>query len=278
MAASVGKPGGEVPDPIRTLIVDDEPPARTVLRIRLRDVPDFQVIAECASGEEAVAAVAEHRPDLLFLDIRLPDMDGFGVLERIDPEFPPVVVFVTAYDHFALEAFRVHALDYLLKPIGKARFDEALDACRQRVGEVRRLNRAPGDGSRRSGAVGARLPRHDDQAGNPYLDRMVIRARGSIFCLKMDSVDWVEACGDYLSLHVGEKTWLVRQTMQEMEAGLDPRVFARISRSAIINRSRVENVRPAPRREYLVRLRGGTELKLTVTYREKLATLLPERP
>jgi len=128
-------------DTIRTLIVDDEPLARENLRIRLRDVPDVEVVGECGNGRDAINAIAAQKPDLVFLDIRMPDMDGFAVLERIEPESQPVVVFVTAYDRFALEAFRVHALDYLLKPFDEERFAETLESCRQRVTEVRRLSR-----------------------------------------------------------------------------------------------------------------------------------------
>jgi len=272
------RPGPEPPaQPIRTLIVDDEPLARENLRIRLRDFPDFEVIGECGTGREAVGAVTAQRPDLMFLDIRMPDMDGFAVLERLEPEVTPVVVFVTAYDRFALEAFRVHALDYLLKPFDEERFTEALQACRQRVAEVRRLAREPAAGGERVDAGGAELPRHAEARTNPYLDRLVIKSRGRVFFLKISQLDWVEAYGDYVCLHSGENTWLLRRTMHEMEEGLDPRAFARISRSAIVNLDRVRELLPADRGEHLVRLDSGRELKLTRTYREKLEALLGDR-
>ena len=266
-------------DTIRTLIVDDEPLARENLRIRLREVPGFEVVGECGNGRDAIAAIAQGRPDLLFLDIRMPDMDGFAVLERIEPENQPVVVFVTAYDRYALEAFRVHALDYLLKPFDEERFAETLESCRQRVAEVRRLDRGIVAGRGADPAVPAEgaLPAPDLSRANPFLDRLVIKDRGRVFFLRIGSLDWIEACGDYVSLHAGERSWLLRRTMNEMEVRLDPRAFARINRSAIVHLDRVQELVPATRGEHLVRLTGGRELKLTRLYREKLERLLGDR-
>ena len=266
-------------DAIRTLIVDDEPLARENLRIRLRDVPDFEVVGECATGQGAVDAISAHAPDLVFLDIRMPDMDGFAVLERIEPERQPVVVFVTAYDRYALEAFRVHALDYLLKPFDEERFAETLDSCRQRVAEVRGLA-ASGPAARPgeepvAAEVGLAPP--DPARTSPYLDRLVVKSRGRVFFLRADSLDWIEACGDYVSLHAGEKSWLLRRTMNETEARLDPRAFVRISRSAIVRLDRVQELVPSARGEHLVRMPDGRELKLTRLYRERLERLLGDR-
>jgi two-component system, LytTR family, response regulator len=266
-------------EPIRTLIVDDEPLARENLRIRLRDVPDFEVVGECGNGRDAITAIAEQKPDLLFLDIRMPDMDGFAVLERIEPEVQPVVVFVTAYDRYALEAFRVHALDYLLKPFDEERFAETLQTCRQRVAEVHLQDReipAGGAAEPATPAEGA-LPAPDPARANPYLERLVIKSRGRVFFMRIDALDWIEACGDYVSLHAGEKSWLLRRTMNEMEARLDPRAFARVNRSAIVRLDRVQELVPAARGEHHVRLPGGRELKLTRLYREKLERLLGDR-
>lgn len=258
---------------IRTLIVDDEPLARENLRIRLRDVPDFEVVGECGNGGETVAAIGRLRPDLLFLDIRMPDMDGFEVLERVDPEQQPAVVFVTAFDRYALEAFRVHALDYLLKPFDEERFAETLESCRQRVAERRRLDSGEAAGGPAEGALPASDPAHPGH----YLDRLVIKSRGRVFFLRVATLDWVEACGDYVGLHVGEKSWLLRRTMNEMESRLDPRSFVRVSRSAIVQLDRVAELVPAARGEHVVRLTGGRELKLTRLYREKLERLLGDR-
>ena len=267
-------------DAIRTLIVDDEPLARENLRIRLRDVPDFEVVGECATGQGAVDAIGAHAPDLVFLDIRMPDMDGFAVLERIEPESQPVVVFVTAYDRYALEAFRVHALDYLLKPFDEDRFAETLESCRQRVTEVRRLAREAAAGAPATGAgppAEGELPPPGPAGRNPYLDRLVIKSRGRVFFLRIDSLDWIEACGDYVNLHVAEKSWLLRRTMNEMEVRLDPGAFARINRSAIVRLDRVQELLPATHGEHVVRLVSGRELKLTRLYREKLERLLGDR-
>jgi two-component system LytT family response regulator len=267
-------------DTIRTLIVDDEPLARENLRIRLRDVPDVEVVGECGNGRDAINAIAAQKPDLVFLDIRMPDMDGFAVLERIEPESQPVVVFVTAYDRFALEAFRVHALDYLLKPFDEERFAETLESCRQRVTEVRRLSRedtAGGAVARTPAPAEGAVPLPAPGPGNPYLDRLVIKSRGRVFFMRIDSLDWIEACGDYVNLHAGEKSWLLRRTMHEMETRLDQRAFARVSRSAIVRLDRVQELVPAARGEHIVRLLGGRELKLTRLYREKLERLLGDR-
>lgn len=264
-------------DPIRTLIVDDEPLARRNLLIRLRGIADFEIVGECGTGSEAVAAVSELHPDLLFLDIRMPDMDGFGVIERIDPEILPVVVFVTAYDRFALEAFRVHALDYLLKPFEDDRFAETLEACRQRVSDMRRLVGETAERGPSTEPAGASLSRQDPAKTNPYLDRLVIKGGGRVFFLRIASVDWVEAYGNYVSVHSGEKTWLLRRTMREMEEGLDPRLFCRISRSAIVNLDRIKDLEPAARGEHVVHLLTDRELKLTRGYRQKLEALLGDR-
>lgn len=267
-------------DAIRTLIVDDEPLARENLRIRLGRVNDFEIIGECGTGRDAIAAIAEQRPALVFLDIRMPDMDGFAVLERIEPEDQPLVVFVTAYDQFALDAFRVHALDYLLKPFEEERFLEALDSCRQRIGEIRRLRShadASDDVPAAQSAAGKTVPPPGSRRENPLLNRIVVKSQGRVLFLRVETIDWIEACGDYVNLHVGAKSWLLRRTMNEMEARLDPGAFARVNRSAIVRLDRVQELLPADRGEHIVRLHGGRELKLTRLYREKLEASLGDR-
>lgn len=299
-------------DPIRTLIVDDEALARENVRLRLRDIDDFVIIGECANGREAIGAIAGMRPDLVFLDVRMPDLDGFAVIEQLEPEIQPAIVFVTAFDRYAIEAFRVHALDYLLKPIEEERFAETLQACRQRVAEMRRLgsggdaggetagdNRVRGaetlfelsrgawlagnaaDGTTVSSAGGSRAGAPAGHAGSaasdPFFDRLVIKSGGRVFFLRITTVDWIEAYGDYVRLHVGTQSYLLRRTMNEMEARLPAREFARTSRSAIVNLDRVKHLEPASRGEHLVRLTTGRELKLTRIYREKLELLLGDR-
>jgi two-component system LytT family response regulator len=266
-------------DPIRTLIVDDEPLARENLRIRLREVPDFQVVGECGNGRETITAVADARPDLVFLDIRMPDMDGFAVIEQIPPEQQPTIVFVTAYDRFAIEAFRVHALDYLLKPFDEDRFAETLDLCRQRIAEMRRVRQRGEPRFLLSEGVGENhvLAVRDRGAGRAYIERLVIKSRGRVFFLRVQNLDWIEAYGDYVRLHAGERSYLLRKTMNEMESRLHPRAFARISRSAIVNLDRIQELQPLSRGEHRVHLAGGQDLKLTRSYRGKLETLLGDR-
>ncbi len=274
-------------DPIRTLIVDDEPLARRNLLLRLREIPDFEVAGECATGTEAIVGLRELRPDVVFLDIRMPDMDGFCVLEQVDPEILPVVVFVTAYDQFALEAFRVHALDYLLKPFEEERFAETIEACRRRVSERRELTAAGSAGASSPSTAEARAASPEPAAAslspvdavrrNPYLDRLVIKGGGRIFFLRIAAIDWVEAYGNYVAVHSGEKSWLVRRTMLEMEQGLDPRRFCRIARAAIVNVDRIQELEPIEHGEHLVRLVTGRELKLTRGYRSCLESLLGGR-
>jgi two-component system LytT family response regulator len=273
-------------DPIRTLIVDDETLARENLRLRLQGIDDFVIIGECANGREAIGAIAGMRPDLVFLDIRMPDLDGFAVIARLEPEYLPAIVFITAFDRYAIEAFRVHALDYLLKPIEEERFAETLQACRQRVAEIRRLGfgggaggeTTPDDRAHRAEPLfqlSGAAPRSGD--ADPLLDRLVIKSSGRVFFLRTTTVDWIEAYGDYVRLHVGTQSYLLRRTMNEMEMRLPARDFARTSRSAIVNLDRVKDLEPASRGEHLVRLTTGRELKLTRIYREKLEMLLGDR-
>ncbi len=264
---------------IQALIVDDEPLARENLRIRLRDVPDFEIAGECANGGEALRGIARHRPDVAFLDIQMPDLSGFEVIERTPPEILPVIVFVTAYDHYALEAFRIHALDYLLKPFDDERFAEALAACRARVEQGRRARRAGEEIYQLSGAGATGAPRQDGRgkARIAQPDRIVIKARGRVFFLKTDAIEWVEANGDYARLHSGERSYLLRRTMNEMESRLDPGIFVRVSRSAIVNFDRIQDLVPIAHGEYRVRLVTGAEIKLTRGYREKLEARLGDR-
>jgi len=240
-------------EPIRTVIVDDEPLARENLRLRLQVLPDFDVAAECSGGQDALDAVANHEPELLFIDVQMPDLDGFEVVERIPVRLQPVIVFVTAYDRYALEAFRVHALDYLLKPFSDERFDDAWKHAREQVLARRQ-------------APGATL-----QAGR---DRLLIKSPGKISLLPVDDIDWVEANGDYARVHAGGRSYLLRRTMVEMEARLGGSGFMRISRSVIVNLDRVKELSPLKRGEYQVALCDGQEVKLTRSYRAQLESLV----
>ena len=249
-------------------IVDDEELARRGIRSRLAARNDIRIVAECASGREAVDTIVEHAPDLVFLDVQMPGLDGFDVIEEIGPERMPVVIFVTAYDEHALRAFDVHALDYLLKPIDEARLHDAIDRAKARLDQ------------RRSSQLGDRLAalldgvapgeRSGDDASGEITERFVIKTGGRVTFVDADAIDWVEAAGDYVRLHTSEKVHLLRETMSGMEDRLDPDRFLRIHRSTIINTERLRELRPYGNSEYIVVLDDGTELKLSRTYRDAL--------
>jgi two-component system LytT family response regulator len=245
---------------IRVLLVDDEPLARQRLRALLEAEPDLEIAGECADGGQAVEAIRTHRPDLIFLDVRMPELDGFGVLEALAEEPRPAVIFVTAYDRFALKAFEVNALDYLLKPFDRERFRKALARAREQIG------RAQGD------EVGQQLRAllEDARGGRKYLDRVVIKSSARVFFLRVEEIDWIEAAGNYLKLHAGREEHLLRETMSNLEARLDPARFLRIHRSTIVNVERIQELQPWFHGDYLVLLRDGTRLTLSRSYRQKL--------
>ena len=248
---------------IRTLIVDDEPLARRRIRRMLARHPDVDVIGECANGREAIAAIREQQPALVFLDVQMPEVDGFAVLERISAEAMPLIIFVTAYDQYALRAFDVYALDYLLKPFDRRRFDNAMQRAKSRLFNER------SDVSERALALLEEL-----RAQQSHLERMVIKAGGRAFFLKTEEIDWVEAEGKYVRLHIGKETYLVREAISQIEAQLDPKRFLRIHRSTIVNLDRVRELQPWFHNDYRVILRDGTELMLSRSCRKRLGELL----
>lgn len=258
---------------IRTLIVDDEPLARERVRTMVGQEADLEVIAEARDGAEAVDAILSRDPDLVFLDVQMPKLDGFEVIASVGPERMPPVVFTTAFDQHALRAFEVQALDYLLKPFDQERFRGALGRVRQHID------------SYESGQLGRKLLAlvRDMQGDGPVLgdalpvpvadrksDRMVVKSNGRLFFLRSDEIDWVEAAGNYVRLHVGSDAHLLRETMNAIEARLDPELFFRIHRSRIVNIERVKELQPWFNGEYVVLLRNGTKLTLSRGYREKL--------
>ncbi len=248
---------------IRTLIVDDEALARTGVRKHLQAHPDVQVIGECASGAEAVAAIRQDRPDLVFLDIQMPDLGGFGVIEEISPEQMPEVIFVTAFDEFALKAFESRALDYLLKPIRQERLDQAM---------VRIRGLLRGHESDRSNQLRRLL---DDAGVNVgYLKRFVAKNGSRITLVNVEDVEWIEAADNYVELHTGAKTHLVRETLSDVEQRLNPDQFLRIRHSTIVNVRLIRELEPLFNGEYLIRLTNGTELNSSRRYRRRLAVLL----
>ena len=248
---------------IRTLIVDDEPLARDGIRLHLEDHQDIEVIGECGSGEEAVRRIEADAPDLVFLDIQMPGVDGFGVVEAIGAdEKLPAVVFVTAYDQFALRAFEAHALDYLLKPFERERFDKALDRVR-----IQLRGQANGHDDRLRGLVASLVGRER------FLERMVARTGGKILILRVD-VDWIEAAANYVRVHIGPRQYLVRETMTNLETRLDPEKFLRIHRSIIVRKDRVKELEPLFQGDYSVILVDGTRLTSSRGYREKIQSFL----
>ncbi len=251
---------------LRAIIVDDEPLARERLRRMLSSSDEVVVVRECRTGNEAVAAIQEDDVDLVFLDIQMPETSGFDVIERIGPDRMPAVVFTTAYDEHAVRAFEVHALDYLLKPFDAGRFHASLARVVKliRAGDVADLQRRLAD------LVSA------STAPKRYLARVLIKTRARVFFVRMDEVDWIEAARNYVHLHVGSHTHLLRQTLTGLEEQLDPSQFLRIHRSAIVNLNRVKEMRPLFNGEYEVRLDTGTVLTLTRTYKEQLAQFLPQ--
>ena len=245
---------------IRALVVDDEPIARERVLSLLQQEEDMEVVAECGDGPQAVSAIQHHTPDLVFLDVQMPGLDAFGVINAIGAERMPTVIFITAYDEYALRAFEVHALDYLLKPFGRERFRETLKHARASLER------------RRAGDLGRRLLAlvNDIKPEAPKLDRLVVKSGGRVFFLRTDDLDWIEAAGNYVRLHVGQDGHLLRETMNSIEARLNPETFFRIHRSHIVNIERIKELQPWFNGEYVVILRNGTRLTLSRGYREKL--------
>lgn len=259
---------------IRTLVVDDEPLARRGLRIRLERESDIEVIGEAEDGQSAVDAILTHRPDLVFLDVQMPGFDGFEVVTRTAGAHLPSIVFVTAYDQYAIRAFGVHALDYLLKPITHRRFQEAL----HRVRVERELTAKAESAERLRALLDARQaqanPAAPDAAnpagGAPYATRLTVRDGERFLLLRAHDVDWIEAAANYLHLHVGARTYEVRATMQEFERKLDPQHFARIHRSTIVNLDRVATINPDWHGDFAVVLTSGSTLRLSRRYRDRV--------
>jgi two-component system LytT family response regulator len=236
---------------IRALVVDDEPLARSNLTVLLRRDPEVEVIRECGSGMEALAEIRSSRPDLVFLDVQMPECDGFDVLEMLGGYLPPAVVFVTAYDQYALRAFEAGALDYLLKPFDNARFERALGRAKEKIAQGR-------DPSRRIACF-------------------TVKSAGQVAFLKASEIDWIEAADYYSCLHVGARTHLLRRSMSELDEELDQSIFCRIHRSTIVRLDRVRSLKLNESGEYDVLLDDGTKLRLSRRYRKELQSRLGVR-
>jgi two-component system LytT family response regulator len=269
-------------EPIRTLIVDDELLARRRIRNLLRGRTEFEIVAECANGRQAAAAIAEHAPSLVFLDVQMPDLDGFGVLREISGEPLPVIVFVTAYDQYAVRAFEVHALDYLLKPFDDERFEKTLHWAKAQLqrNELHQVSQKmlalledyhderPPD----RGTIRAEESKASSQPGP--LTRLIVKSAGRVLFVKAEEIDWISAESYYARLHVGRQSYLLRESLSSLEAQLDPARFLRIHRSTIVNLERIRELQPQSHGEYAVILQNGTQLRLSRSYRDKLDQLL----
>jgi len=240
-------PDGQ-PAKIRALVIDDEPLARSNVLLLLQKNPGIEIVGQCGSALEGLDAIRKHRPDLVFLDVRMPEYDGFDILEMLGGDAPTAVIFVTAYDQYAIKAFDTGALDYLLKPFSNARFARALDRAKERI------------------ALRGSSP--------AKMDRLTIKSGGRVLFLAVTDIDWIEAADYYASLHVGPKTHLVRRSMNELESDLDPAQFCRIHRSTIVNLDRVRELRFDSDGEYELVLVDATQLRLSRRYRKEVQARL----
>lgn len=256
--------------PIRTLIVDDEQMARASIRVLLGGDPEIELVGECGSGVDAVTAIAARAPELVFLDIQMPQMNGFEVLEAVGDARRFVVVFVTAYDSYAIDAFDAQALDYVLKPFDDRRFHRAVERAKDRIRHARLDHLA----TELVHVMGGGGPLDKPAANSEQPDRIMIRDGGRTVFVPLGEIDWIEAADYYVQLHVGSKSYLHREPMRDLEARLDPRRFVRIHRSAIVAIDRVAELRPSTHGDHCVRLRDGTDLKLSRARRGRLRALL----
>ena len=247
---------------LRTLIVDDEVLSRKKIRAFLQEHPEFQVVGECGDGEQALAQIRTHKPDLIFLDVQIPGRNGFEVLEGLEDSCAPAIIFVTAFDKYAVRAFEVRALDYLLKPFNKTRFAEALNRFHER-----RLS-----GSDRKEELKAVL--QEIQRESRDSERIVVKSGSRSIFLRKGAIEWVEAQGDYVKLHSGKESHLLRETMNALSDRLDPGRFVRIHRSRIVNLDYIREIRPLWGGDCAVLMRDGTELTMSRTYRTSLQSAL----
>lgn len=263
---------------LRALIVDDEELARRGLEIRLEDYEDIEICGQARNGREALVAVREHAPDLMFLDVQMPGMDGFEVLRNLSGSTMPEIIFVTAYDEFALKAFDANALDYLLKPINDERLCEAIERARKHTDEkyaeqqrnhlLRFVCELTGRELTLDSALEAASGTHQ-----AYPKRIAIRDGSQTQCVDVEAIDWIDAAGDYMCVHAAGETFVLRGTMKHLERVLDPEMFVRVHRSAIVNRHRVTAMRPHRNGEYFLQLGDAAELKLSRKYKANLERL-----
>jgi two-component system LytT family response regulator len=246
---------------LKTLIVDDEPLARTGLRMLLVEEPEVTAIDEAANGLEAIEAIRERRPDLVFLDVQMPEMDGFAVVQSVGADLMPAVVFVTAHDQYAIRAFDVNAIDYLLKPVTRERFAQALRRARTR------LPRAP----EHSQQIAALL--ETVASRSRFVTRVAVRTSGRTSFVDVENVDWMQAAENYVQLHVGRAAHLLHVTMNRLENALDPELFVRIHRSIIVNARRIKEIQAAEHGEYVIVLQSGVRIQSSRSYHARVKAL-----
>jgi two-component system, LytTR family, response regulator len=250
---------------IRTLIIDDVQLARERLKRCLTDHSDVEIVGECENGEQAVKAIRALSPDLIFLDVQMPALDGFGVLEALKTERVPVVVFVTAYNEYAIQAFEVNALDYLLKPVDCERLGKAVQRAKVHLAQPAQVD----DLDSRFRAM-----LEDIKSGSKFLKRLTIKLTGRTILLPTDEIDWIETYGNYLKVHAGRDAHLIRGTMQSLETKLDPERFVRVHRSVIVNIEKIKEIYPRSNGDQDLVLQNGQQLMLSRNYRDRFFAVL----
>lgn len=260
---------------LRSIIVDDESLARKGLRLRLDKMPGISVVAECANGREALEVVSAEQPDLMFVDIQMPGMSGFDMVGKLQADTMPLVIFVTAYDEYAIEAFDVHAVDYLLKPIDDDRLEAAVERARQHVAQrgavsdkQRLLELIISITGKSEMSVSKLL--QDHSGVKAYPDKLAIKDSGETTLVRMEDIDWVDAAGDYMCIHARGETHIMRITMKQLEDKLDPQSFQRVHRSTIVNLDRVSKVCSHMNGEYYLTLDNGSQVKMSRSYKDKV--------
>jgi two-component system LytT family response regulator len=246
-------------DHIKVLVIDDESLARDLIIEMLKAFDEFQIVGECSDGLEAVKTIERLRPDLIFLDVQMPVLNGLEVIEEIKDEYLPEIIFVTAYDNYAIRAFDFHAIDYLLKPYSRSRFRKAVLHAKERISQQ--------NGVETRQQMSSLLENHKNKP--PHLQRIFVKDNGKIILLEPDAIDWIEADDKYLQLHTMKKTHLIRQTLNSIEAELDPNIFLRIHRSTIVNLTRVKEIHPLFNGEYVLILQDGNKLTLSRNYKNR---------
>jgi len=255
---------------VRAVIVDDEPIARQTIRLLLEDDPEIELVRECNGGSEAVDSLRKDSPDLVFLDIQMPRVNGFEVLKRLGPSGLPEIVFVTAFDEFALQAFEVHALDYLLKPFSDERFRETLQLAKERIREKEIQKTGTKLADLLEGLEKRVHPASGRAPTEEYLSRFVVKSPGRVEIVSVEDVSWIEAQGNYVRLHGPEKSHFLRETMNGLERLLSPRLFIRIHRSTIVRMDRIRSLKPLESGDYQVTLDDGKQLVVSRSYRDRV--------